>query len=150
MELLHLCLTTIGGYGIKLNSAAREGKLRGANQAMPEREAVMLQAVYTKRRAAQASSLYRQWIRVERPEGKQLVAVWIDSKMTAFEHELLNTNQGYESGKQVADELAGKADASSGDRPSTKRGRRTVGAVADGGMEKEEGNLQLQRKEPRL
>jgi hypothetical protein len=44
----------------------------------------MLQAIYTKERTRQASSLYCQWIGVERPQGTQLVAVWIDTEMRAF------------------------------------------------------------------
>jgi hypothetical protein len=53
----------------------------------------MLQAVYKKERAPQASSLYCQWICVERPEGTHLVAVWIDSQMRAFENEAVNARQ---------------------------------------------------------
>jgi hypothetical protein len=45
----------------------------------------MLQAIHIKEGAPQASSLYCRWICVDRPEGKQLVAVWIDSKMRAFQ-----------------------------------------------------------------
>lgn len=44
----------------------------------------MLQAIHTKERARQASSLYCQWIRVDLPEGPQLVSIWIDSEMRAF------------------------------------------------------------------
>lgn len=44
----------------------------------------MLQAVHAKERVRQASSVYCQWICVERPEGTRLVAIWIDSEMRAF------------------------------------------------------------------
>ena len=44
----------------------------------------MLQAVHEKKGSAKASSLYCQWICVERAGEKRLVAVWIDSEMRAF------------------------------------------------------------------
>ena len=49
----------------------------------------MLQVVHEKKGSARASSLYCQWIRVERAGEERLVAVWIDSEMRAFaeEHE---------------------------------------------------------------
>jgi len=53
----------------------------------PERRNQMLQAVHVNQRATQASSLYGQWILVERGESKCLVAVWIDSAMRVFEKE---------------------------------------------------------------
>lgn len=45
----------------------------------------MLQAVYTEKGCRKASSLYCRWILVERKGGAQLVAVWIDSEMRAYE-----------------------------------------------------------------
>jgi len=66
----------------------------GAAAALPQarsgrrkEENVMLQVVHTKQGGPQASSVYCQWISVERAGGEQLVAVWIDSAMTAFEKE---------------------------------------------------------------
>lgn len=44
----------------------------------------MLQAVHEKKGSAKASSLYCQWICVERAGEERLVAVWIDSEMRAF------------------------------------------------------------------
>jgi hypothetical protein len=44
----------------------------------------MLKAFHMNQGASQASSLYCQWILVERAQGKQLVAVWMDNKMRAF------------------------------------------------------------------
>jgi hypothetical protein len=44
----------------------------------------MLQAIHKKKRVGKASSLYCQWICVERAGGRELVAVWIDSEMRAF------------------------------------------------------------------
>jgi hypothetical protein len=53
----------------------------------------MLQAVHKKKGSAKASSLYCQWIRVERADEKRLVAVWIDSEMRAFANESATENQ---------------------------------------------------------
>jgi hypothetical protein len=47
----------------------------------------MLQAVHEKKGSAKASSLYCQWICVERAGETCLVAVWIDSEMRAFARE---------------------------------------------------------------
>lgn len=61
----------------------------------------MLQAVYKKERAPQASSLYCQWICVERPQGRRLVAVWIDSQMRAFGNEGERAGQANEAGDSL-------------------------------------------------
>jgi hypothetical protein len=69
--------------------------------AAPE-EAAMLQAVHTKGRTPQASSLYCRWICVDRPEGTRLVAVWMDSEMRAFESEF-RPAQAKELGEQAVE-----------------------------------------------
>jgi hypothetical protein len=64
-------------------------------------EIVMLQVVHTKNGGPQASSVYCQWILVERGASKRLVAVWIDSAMSVFEKE-------FASSRGVVGSVAGK------------------------------------------
>ena len=63
----------------------------------------MSQAVHMKDRAPQASSLYCRWICVDRPGGLQLIAVWMDSEMHAFEREFLSTGEAKEQGEQAVE-----------------------------------------------
>jgi hypothetical protein len=67
------------------------------------KEAVMSQAVHIESRTSQAPSLYCRWICVDRPGGLQLVAVWMDSEMRAFEREFHPTGQGQEQGEQAVE-----------------------------------------------
>jgi hypothetical protein len=67
------------------------------------KEAVMLQAVHMKNRAPQASSLYCRWICVDRPGGLQLVAVWMDSEMRAFEREFHPAGKAKQQGEQAVE-----------------------------------------------
>lgn len=62
---------------------------------------MMLQAIHTEKGSPQASSLYCRWIRVEHREGAQLVAVWMDSEMRAFESEFNLAEQTEESGQEI-------------------------------------------------
>jgi hypothetical protein len=65
---------------------------------------VMLQAIYMKTGVPQASSLYCQWIGVERPEATCLVAVWIDPQMRAFEVECAISCDAEGSGEELVPE----------------------------------------------
>ena len=69
--------------------SGRGGSLAADALRPPERRSVMfmLQDVHVNPRTPQASSLYCQWICVEREGKKQVVAVWIDLTMSAFEKE---------------------------------------------------------------
>ena len=62
----------------------------------------MLKVVHTKRGGPQASSVYCQWILLERGASKRLVAVWIDSAMSVFEKEFASPSGvvGNVAGKQ--------------------------------------------------
>jgi len=62
----------------------------------------MLQAVHKKKGNTKASSLYLQWICVERAGDKSLVAVWIDSEMRAFAGESARENRVEEGMPEVA------------------------------------------------
>ena len=82
----------------------------GAAAALPrvrsgrrKEEIVMLHAVHLKKGAPQASSVYCQWICVELEGASRLVAVWIDSNMTAFEKEFASaTVSGHVAKRQAA------------------------------------------------
>lgn len=59
---------------------------------------MMLQVVHIAEGVRQASSLYCHWISVERPQGTELLAVWMDSEMRAFEEQPSATSEAPESG----------------------------------------------------
>ena len=63
---------------------------------------MMLQDVYIGKGFRQASSLYCRWISVEGPEGAELVAVWMDSEMRAFQNESFAPGPAVESGEEIA------------------------------------------------
>jgi hypothetical protein len=85
-------------------ASSRSGVAAALPQARSGRrkeEIVMSQVVHTKNGGPQASSVYCQWILVERGASKRLVAVWIDSAMSVFEKE-------FASSSGVVENVAGK------------------------------------------
>ena len=76
-------------------ASSRSGVAAALPQARSGRrkeEIVMLQVVHTKNGGPQASSVYCQWILVERGASKRLVAAWIDSAMSVFEKEFTSSS----------------------------------------------------------
>jgi len=110
----------------------------GAAAALPQarsgrrkEEIVMLQVVHAKQGGPQASSLYCQWIYVQREGSKHLVAVWIDSAMRAFEKELATPS--------VVDPVTGKQRSL---RETAKREKSEAGQESWDTREASDGELQ--------
>ena len=109
----------------------RGGSLAAGPFRPPERRTVMLQVVHAKQGGPQASSLYCQWIYVQREGSKHLVAVWIDSAMTAFEKELATPS--------VVDPVTGKQRSL---RETAKREKSEAGQESWDTREASDGELQ--------